>query len=363
MKVIAGLVLATCGASAAYAGGIERTTQSAMILYSEGNRLELSYGSAMPDITGTDVLGNSISNVASDFSLPSFGFKMDLNDQVAVALIYDKPWGADITYAGSPASTMLGGTMAKAETDTLTALAKYQFNENVSAFAGVRFQRASGEVTLAGLGYGAISGYNVVLGEASGTGYVIGAAYEIPDIAMRVALTYNSAITHDFPTTENIAAGESTTTSKTPPSWNLEFQTGIAPDTLLMGSIRYVKHSEFQIDPVAFTAATGSGLVDLEDTTTYTLGVGRRFNDKLSGSISVSYEAETDPLVSPLAPSNGKTGIALGLSYKVNEQFEVAGGVSQVWLGDATPETADTARATFDGNTATAVGLKFTYLF
>lgn len=361
-------LLAATTATSAYAGGIERTPQSAMVLFGEGNRFELSFGSASPSLSGTDAAMNDTGNVADDFTLPSFALKMDVTDQLSLAMIYDKPFGADIYYdytsAGPMQPALLAGTTAKADVDALTVLAKYQATDRVSVFGGLRFQKASGEITLDGAAYGGLAGYNVELEETTSTGYVLGVAYEIPDIALRVALTYNSAIEHDFDTVENINPGATTSTkTKTPSSWNLEFQSGIAQDTLLMGSIRYVKHSEFKIEPVAFTAASGGGLVDLSDTTTYNLGIGRRFTPKLAGSIMVGYEAEGDTLVSPLAPSTGKTSLSIGLSYKVTETFEVSGGVSKIWLGDATAAPGGNPVAPFEDNDATAFGLKVAYTF
>ncbi|QOL80252.1 OmpP1/FadL family transporter [Pseudooceanicola spongiae] len=362
MKLQAGIALVCLSASTAYAGGIERTTQSAMILYSEGNRVELSYGYVKPSVSGTSRrLVAPIGNVAKDFSVPSFALKMDVDEKLAFALIYDTPFASDVEY---PANPMLGGTMASSNTDTLTALGKYQLTEQASVFGGLRIQKASGAITLKGLAYGPLSGYSVDLGEDTAVGYVLGAAYEIPDIAMRVALTYNSDIEHDFDTVENLAPTvTSSTKTKTPSSWNLEFQTGIAADTLLMGSIRYVKHSEFKVVPVVFGKFRPDGLVNLEDTTTYRLGVGRRFNDRLSGSIMVGYEKEGDPLVSPLAPSTGMTSLTLGVSYKISDQVELGGGISRTWLGNATPQTANLAQADFKDNSATALGLKVTYSF
>ncbi len=360
--------LACClGATTAQAGGIERTTQSVLPLYDEGNKVSLSFGYASPQVSGTSYAigpfpAAGISNVAGDFGITGLALKYDLTDQLSMALIYEEPFGADVAY--DPANPALGGTTATSTTQSLTALAKYSFTERVSAFGGLRLQRSSGNVTLSGAAYGPLSGYNVELADDTALGYVLGGAYEIPEIALRVALTYNSAIEHDFATSENINPGVTTTTqTKTPSSWNLEFQTGVAEDTLLLGSVRYVKHSEFKIEPVAFFGAANRGLVNLEDTVTYRIGVGRRFNDAFSGSLVVGYEAPGKALVSPLAPSTGRTSITLGGAYKLTEQVELSGGLSHTWLGDANPQTSDTARADFSGNSVTALGLKISYAF
>ena len=118
--------------------------------------------------------------------------------------------------------------------------------------------------------------------------YLVWVAYEKPEIALRVALTYNSKISHDFDTVERSAltggvdlAG--TTTVESPQSVNLEFQSGVAKDTLVFGSIRWVDWSNYVIDPTYYTPP--SPLVSYDsDTVTYTLGVGRRFNEHWEGA-------------------------------------------------------------------------------
>ncbi|GGE26839.1 membrane protein [Primorskyibacter flagellatus] len=345
-----------CLAGAAQAGGIERTTQSSAILFAQGNRVELSYAVVTPSISGTAI--TAIPNVADRYGLPGLAMKMDINEQLSFALIYDRPFGADVVY--DAANPMFGGTLAKAETHALTALARYKFDDRISVFGGLRAQRAEGQIHLQGAAYGAASGYDAQLASDWGVGYVVGAAYEIPDIALRVALTYNSAIKHDFDTRENIAPGVvSTTEVKTPQSINLDFQTGIAKDTLLMASIRWAEHSAFRIKPTAIN----TDLVSLDDTTTYSLGVARRFTPEFAASLTVGYEKEGDPLVSPLAPTNGRKSITLGASYKLSDTVELSGGISKIWVGDAQPATGGVGRGLFTDNSVTAVGLKIAYTF
>ena len=355
-------------ATAAHAGGIERTTQSAQVLFEEGNHFELSFGKAMPELGGTsrDVAGpgtgGDIDNVAQDFTLPSAALKMDIAGPWSAAFIFDRPFGADVVYPDD--DLILGGTEAFAKTSTLTSLLKYQINDNFSVYGGLRTQKAEGEITLRGAAYGPANGYNVQLDSDTANGYVLGAAYERPDIALRVALTYNSAIEHEMATTESISGvslGDSEDTEvKTPESWNLEAQTGVAPGTLVFGSVRWVKHSQFRVDPEQFAR---DGLIDLEDTVTYRLGMGRQFTDKFAGSVSVAYEAPGDDLVSPLAPSTGFTQLGVGGAYDISEKVTLSGGVSYTWLGDAKPETDDDARADFEDNDAWGVGMKIAFKF
>ncbi len=371
-------ILAASGAGAV---GLDRSNQDVTAIFEAGNVIELGYGRAYPDLTGTDLLGNDYDNVGDDFTNASASLKMDLTPKFSFALIADQPFGADISYGGSPATTMLGGTMANLDSHAGTAVGRYKINENFSVHAGIRRETLEGSITLSGQAYGPLNGYSVDLDENSETGYLVGVAYEIPEIALRASLTYNSSMTHDFDSTETLNGvpisalpvtanggldGEGTTSVETPESWNLDFQTGVAPDTLVFVNLRYAEYSQTKVSPEFFALATGGmSLTDIEDNYSAQIGVGRRFSDAFAGQAAIGFEPEKDDLVSPLDPSNGKRWVSLGGAYTVNEVITVSGGVRYTLLGDAMPETGtpDQPRATFDNNDAVAVGMSVAYRF
>ena len=224
------------------------------------------------------------------------------------------------------------------------------------------------------LGFPTANGYEVALGQDEALGYVLGASYEIPDIALRVSLTYSSTITHEMDTRETgnpnpALDGRSTTEVKTPQSVNFDFQTGIAPDTLLYGALRWAKWSEFRIDPEGFSQPVsegggGVGLVDLDDTVTYTLGLARRFNDQWSGAVEAFYEPREDGVVAPLFPSVGFWGAGLALQRDF-ETVSVALSARYTVLGDGRVETlpVGVARAEFEENELLGLGLRIGYDF
>lgn len=360
-------LLAVTGTSAA-AIGLDRSAQDITAIFEPGGYVELSYGLTRPALTGADVLGNPIDDVGVDYNQLALSFKMDLNQSFSLGIIIDQPYGANIAYDGSPATTMLGGTEAELNSRAITAIGRYRFNDNFSVHAGVRYVTLDGQVTLSGLAYGPLSGYTVQMDNGEGTGWLAGVAYERPDIALRVALTYNSAIDNTFDTTETTPLGplSSTTTVSAPESWNLDFQTGVAQDTLVFGNIRYAMYSQTILSPDFFATATGgASITDIEDGTSYTIGVARRFTDAFAGSLALTYEPEgTDDLVSPLSPTNGLFGITLGGRYTM-DAIEFSGGIRYTMLGDAQPETGtpDVARASFTDNDALSVGLAVAYRF
>lgn len=363
------LVAATTGA---HAGGIDRSGQGLGALFEKGRYVELSYGLVSPNVDGNDVAGfggQPTGDVVGSYAHPGFSYKFDINDKLSVALNFDHPFGADLQYGTT--SVALGGTYAKADAYALTGILRYKISDAFSVHGGLRLQQAEGKIGLRGFAYGPVNGYSVNLSSDWAPGYLVGVAFEKPEIALRVALTYNSKLTHDFDTIETVGGGAvvvGTTPTEVdlPQSVNLDFQTGVAKDTLVFGQIRWVDWTAFQIDPAFFTAATGGGLVDLEDTVTYTLGVGRRLNETWSGSFSVSYEPKgSDPLVSPLAPIDGRYGATVGVVY-TKDNMKVTGGVNYSWLGDAQPETGDDpdiARANMTDNTLVGVGVKVGWSF
>ncbi|WP_042252849.1 OmpP1/FadL family transporter [Paracoccus sp. PAMC 22219] len=370
------------GTAPLLAGGIERAPQSLNILFEQGNYAELSFGAADPTVEGTDtglppsvvppvgLAPRGTGDVANGYGFLGLGYKHQFNEALSAALIVEQPFGADVSYQSftppsDGGSSLLGGTMARVDSTTFTALLRYKMPNNFSVHGGIRGSRADAEVSLSGFGYGGLSGYNVQLDQDWGAGYVIGAAYEIPDIAARVSLTYNSKVEHKFDTVESLNGaplGESTTTVDTPESVTLEAQTGIAADTLLFGSIRWVNWSEFLVDPAVFTALSGGGLVSLEDTTTYTLGVGRKFNETWSGSAALTYEPENDDLVSPLAPTNGRVGLTLAAVYTM-DNMKITTGINYSKLGDARPQTGGAPRAQMEDSDILGIGVRIGYSF
>ncbi|WP_039018056.1 OmpP1/FadL family transporter [Halocynthiibacter namhaensis] len=360
-KLMSTAALLALTSTGALAGGIDRSGQGVGIIFEEGNRVELSFGTVSPTASGVDVANQPTGNVASSFTQASLAYRRQLTDSLSLSLIADSPFGADVSYG--PTSPVLGGTFARADSTSVSGILRYKMSDRFSVHGGIRAQQASAEVTLNGAAYGPVAGYNVKMDQDIAYGYTIGAAYEIPDIALRVALTYHSEIDHSFQTTESIGPS-SVTKVTTPKSINLDFQSGISQNTLLFGQIRWVDWSALRFDPAAFVGATGGGLIDLEDSTTYTLGVGRKFNDSWSGAVSITYEDAGKPLVSPLAPTTGKLGLTLAGVY-TEGNTELTIGVNYTKLGDAQPETGtpDVARASFSGNSAIGVGVKLGIAF
>lgn len=362
-------------ASAASAGGLDRSGQSVGFVFEDGRVAQLSYGSISPDVTGAGnplipAFAASTMGPAEDYNQIGMAVKWDVNEQLSFAVIYDQPFGADINYGLTSAPAYHNGTVgttAQVESSAISGVLNYQVSERFSVHGGLRYQTAEGFIQLAGGAFGSLSGYSLNLEKAAGLGFMAGAAYEIPDIALRVALTYNSEVDHDLAYSEAAAfgGGTGTTTVTTPESLNLEFQTGIAKDTLLFGSVRYAKWGDFDViapTPTAISMAGGGGPVDLANlgnSTSYSLGVGRRLNDNWAVSAVFGYEGSGSGTVSPLAPSNGSKSLGLAAVYTMDD-VSITGGVRYVKVGDA---VTDNNVAVFEDNSALAIGVSVKFGF
>jgi long-chain fatty acid transport protein len=354
-KLMKRVLLATsamiAAASGVQAGGVERSSQSVAILFEQGRYAELSFGRFAPDVSGT--LGVSSGDMAPSYNSWSLGYKMDIGDRMAFAMILDQPIGADIDYPGTlgPGSYPLAGSKAKLSSSAITALLRYKFDNNVSVYGGLRYETVHGEVSLP-----VVAGYTLDTNYDSELGYLVGVAWEKPEIAARVALTYNSAITHSL---DSVEFGATTPGFDTeiPQSINLEFQTGIAKDTLLFGSIRWQEWTAFVIDPPAYPLPVP--LVDYaSDRVTYNLGIGRRFNDRWSGAVTVGYEKPDGQPTGNLGPTDGMKSIGLAATY-TKENIKITGGVRYVDIGDATT----TLPAEFTNNSGVGFGIRVGYSF
>ncbi len=364
--------------SIASAGGIDRSNQFLGPLFeaggASGSYAQLSFGFIQPEANAPNL---GVSGSLTDYNSVGLAYKTDFNDKLSFALIVEEPYGADIRYA--TASVFSGGG-ASVSSEQITGVLRYKFNDNWSVHGGIRALQADGliDTFVAAPVPGGVAPISVTADGSFGFGGLVGVAYERPDIALRVALTYNSAIDVDFDGTETVfgdaartivaATGATNFTVEFPESINLEFQTGIAEDTLLFGSVRHAFYDGFNLTAPANTAIFGGGLGATRyvnftsDTTTFTLGVGRRFNENWSGTVSITHEDEgTVPSTTALAPTTGFTSLSLGARY-TQDAWTISGGVSYTNLGNQLVNSP-AGVANFNDNKVVAAGLRFGYNF
>lgn len=339
---------AMIAAGTAVAGGVERSSQSVSVLFEEGRYLEFGTSFGAPNVSGVGP-GGATGNITENFLTFGGAYKADISDTLSYAIIYDQPYGADVFYP-STTTNIFAGSNATLKSHALTGLLKHDMGKGVSVFGGLRAQTLSAEATVTAGG-----SYNVVGDRDLSFGYLVGAAYEKPEIALRVALTYTSEIDHDLDTVEQ-GVVPSVTPITTPQAVNLEFQSGVAEDTLVFGSVRWVEWTTFNISPANFPSNPLVFYAD--DRITYTLGVGRRLDETWSVLGSLSYEESTGSTTGNLGPTDGFTSVSLGAIY-TKDNMKITGGLRYIDVGDANTTVA----AAFTGNSAIAAGIKVGWTF
>ena len=359
-------VFFTTSTTALYAGGMDRSGQSIAPLFEKGTYIELSAYTFDPEVSGKLTDSIQSGNVAKKGDFFGGAYKQDLSKSTSIAIIIDQPFGADIRYpAGS--TYPLSGTSASVDTTAISGIVRYKINTPFSVYGGLRNVTSSGEVTVNQPSNNLI--YTMKTDTQNDWGYLFGATYEIPDIALRASLTYNSAIKIDFNSQENIVsspiAKETSFNVDMPKSLNFDVQTGIAQSTLLMFSARWVEWKKAKVTPQLFTqfVDAGSNLVGFkENTITYSLGLGQKLTNTLTGSLAIAYEKPSGNVASNLSPTDGYTSLIAGLKYQATQNTAIATGVSYTWIGEAKTNLAGN-EATFENNHSVNFGIKLSHHF
>src|SRR5690606_25878765 len=263
----------------------------------------------------------------------------------AEAQVRSSPAFQQLTGALAAGNNFLGEGNTKVEVDTqnLSLVFGYQPTENWNIYGGGVYQTVKGNLSLRGQAYSLFNGYDATFKETSGTGWLAGLAFQIPDIALKASVTYRSEIDHDisasedlsllnFPLLTTVLGGlgvspaqlatlddSGKTKITTPQSVNLDFQTGVMANTVAFANVRWVDWSNFSIRPAEFGQAidlasvllqspelAGGNLVEYnEEQWSATVGVGRKFNEKWAGNVSVGWDSGAGNPVTTLGPTEG----------------------------------------------------------
>ena len=287
------------------------------------------------------------------------------------------------------------GTQINVDSQNLSLILGYQSFKNFNLYAGPAFQTIKGHVSLRGLVYADFNGYNAIFKPDAAVGWLAGFAYQVPDMALKAALTYHSKIDHKINVSENVLGtplllvDESKTKISTPQSINLDFQTSITVSTLLYSNIRWVNWKDFVIRPVQFGAlsqlatttmssGTYTGGFNLDDYQknqwSATVGVAKQWTPLWSGAFDLGWDSGTGDPASIFNPTKGYWGVGLALKYNPEPDYFISGGVKYFWLGDVTtqngtydlplPVLSEASKVgEFRENHAIGYGLKIGYHF
>ena len=390
--LIYGVSLVALSAGLGHAGGWSAGELGSQGLISSGSSFNISFGEVDYKIiadTADNFQSGQTTNidVVPDASRSSIFVNAEIGDNLNVG--FNNLLSGSIQMRGGAGSFTSWIPDADADITATALVGSYQINDNFGILAGVRND------SLADATVSTIKGtYN--LSSASNMRGVLGLNYRRPDIALKISATYapESEIKSASSFTEtaapsgvpNVSYGDAiisqgtglalnaallsdvasyTSTVGLPETLNLEFETGIAENTLLFGSILRQKWSTAQI--VSAGSAASAITTSFEDSNKYNLGIGRKISDNLS--ISVSYTTEdgageySDSL---FTVSNGSNTVTLAGKY-TRDNYSVTAGISKVEIGGVTITSDGTASgsqyAKYGKNSALGIGIKIAYNF
>jgi long-chain fatty acid transport protein len=345
LKLASAAFAVTVAASAANAGGFSRGTADTELLYEDGNfnlRAGVTYVSASrkyskvpfkPEFVGFDPY--------KSYAIPSTAIKLNVTDDFRCAGTMTQPYGG-----GQDWPVPYGASGKRSEEFTTTEWGMtcgYKFDLQKGRFwllGGLFYEDFNYDLSAIG---GAIK---VNLG-ANDWGYRVGAAYEIPEIALRAQLMYRSGTEYNAtgsttrlgPTGTaldgpgglplNVTLPVASGAGELPQSVELKLQSGVAPGWLVFGSVKWTDWSVLDtLDLVIAPGVPSANQYFWKDGWTVQAGVGHAFTEKLSGAASITWDrgvgtgwdGQSDTWTLGVGGSykddmGGETRLGVGLTY------------------------------------------------
>lgn len=357
-------ILLTTSASTAFAGGFETNALSTSFMYEDGSYAEIGYSSRSYDVKGTFYAPTG--SALKDTTSISFALKTNITDNLSIGLSSYNQGTIQLDYSGAGATAPIpavGLPVVDLPIDAKTLQAKYNVNENISVLLGLK-QAIVNDATANIFQSGSLPA-STVTGKSE-IGYITGVAYSIPEFAFRAELLYETDTDLSL-ITENLGLGPAaagTTTGSTPDYMTLNFQSGIAADTLIFGSIRKADWSNHQITVYPNQLFSAEPTSSFTDSVTYNVGIARKVSDSLSLIASYSTEAAGDGTSeTPLTITDGYKGVTLAARYTAGNAT-ITAGYNHTQTGDISMTPGAGAPAgEFNNNTVTGFGIKVGFSF
>ncbi|QPC92561.1 OmpP1/FadL family transporter [Mesorhizobium sp. INR15] len=333
----------------AHAGGFSRGTADTDILFEDGNAARAGFTVVVPNRSRNSFAGGvPVSGYENPtYVIPSLAAKYKVNDALACALTYTTPFGGHSDFTGltiggghvgfDPTSTT-GSSEQKFITHEFGGTCAYGFNMGKGRFSllgGVFYQTLDFDQWVGGPARPFI--FHLEDGQV---GWRVGAAYEIPEIALRAQVMYRSGTAID-------ASGDLTLTSggpgfpnphaeghgKFPQSFEAKVQSGVAPGWLAYGSVKWTDWSVMNY--VDYSTPLGPNSLNFlwRDGWTVTGGVAHAFTDSLAGTVSLTWDRGVS--TGHDIQSDVWT-LGFGGSYKPMKNVELRGGLGILFLAEGT---------------------------
>ncbi|TIP98994.1 MAG: transporter [Mesorhizobium sp.] len=317
-------------------------------------------------------LSSSSVDVGGDYAVPRIGIKANIFEPVDCLATYTEPFGAEADFGMNNAYSP-SAVEYYVRTNDFGLTCSYKVNVGKGALrfiGGISYQEVDAFLsrqTLLAFGNTGLGKFQL---SDEAWGWRAGAAYEIPEIALRASLVYSSSYKYDELSgtvdTTGFAGGPLgnvtgvfpvSASAEIPQAVEFKLQSGIAPGWLAFGSIRWQEWSKLGIIPIQgvrspVTGAPSPVSFDLlyRDGWTVAGGIAHKFTDQLSAAVSLTWDRGTS---TTSGYQSDTWSVASGISYSPNDKIEVRLGGS---IGVLT-----SGSSTFTGVGDTANAVTYTY--
>ena len=399
-RISIAVIIAVASSTSALAGGFQRGTADTDILFEPGTmntRVSFTYVDPQRGFTSINGQSGDFGDYTGDYLIPNYSISLG-NDVFGCAGTATESFAAEADYSGSPNGALpmqVSSTQSKSTADrtnftTASSVSRTQrlaFNsQELGLTCRVSYQAESGrysllggvfvedfhfEGTSLGTSYAApgvpFAVVNSLIDVESDGGYKagfrIGAAYEIPEYALRIQAMYRSEVKHDdvegdgtvtilnslvptLPAGTVIPVDSYFSEAISPQFVDIKAQTGIAPGWLLLGSFRWTDWSTNQAsvssisNPAAGISSSSYAPYHWRDGYTAQIGVGHAFNDQISAAVAVGYDSGVstgaETTYTDLYTLSG------GVSFKANKMAEIRfGGLVGYWTSGSQSTSED----------------------
>ena len=363
-KLTALALLASVGI--AHAGGFGRGSADTDLLFEEGNfnlRTGVTFVNPTREYTAQGNPALVGTNYADSYALFSGAVKLNITDDLRCTATMAEVYGGDATFA-SP--TFPSGKLKETFDITeygVTCGYKFDLSKGRAWILGGIFQEDFDYYRFNFRTPGTRVNLNL---QGEDTGFRVGAAYEIPEIALRAQVMYRAATSYgadgrlDVVTVGGtpIVGAPAFGTGELPQSLEFKLQSGIAPGWLAFGSVKWTDWSvteQLIVEaPLLGISGPTAQVNDYfwRDGWTITGGVGHAFNEQLSGAVSLTWDRGVG---TGYDLSSDTWTLGVGGSFKDSFGGEIRLGVGLTYLASASTDPALT------GDPIEAVGSDWAY--
>ena len=390
-NLIKTMMIGLFAATPAFSGGWEASRLDTSMMYNDDGYAEVGTSYITYDINGTTQAPASATHkMAKNQSRTAFGVKTELLGAFDIGLSSYRSGAIQLdgqATAAQPNCTAVNKALlnftqcsvvpsADVEVNSLALMGRYRINDNMSVIGGLNRYDVSNATVTTMVSHFVVSGDQIAP--------VVGAAYENKEIALRVELLMQAETDVPLTVGSSIASAVPTVTVPNakmvlPQTITLNFQSGIAEDTLLFGSVHKADWDTAQItipdiangfNPITLnnSQAVNGVSSSFSTKTAYSVGVGRKISDNFSALGSYSTEAGGGATsADPFTLTDGSQTLGLGVRYTTGN-MTISGGYSYTKVGDVTvtfpmPGGHPSMTAAYANNKVTGLGLKIGFTF